>query len=358
MRIKSLKINNLRNISGASLVPHPDLNILHGDNGAGKTGVIEALVVLGKGRSFRSAQIAPLIGPDSPAFLVMAETVMPDQVTHRLGLERSRSHWNARIDGQDVAQVSELASYLPFTLMEPNSHQLINGSPDVRRRFLDWGVFHVKHEFLSDWRNYSLAVRQRNAALRIGDERVAQSLDTQIIRYGTQVDAARRSQTEALDQMVRGLGDAFMPAGLEVHLEYDPGWRGDSFEQALADAWRRDLDRGATNVGPHRAELHLSVGGKPARDRLSRGEQKLLAAALLLAQARILATRQIPLLLLDDLASEFDSERLAIVLEAGRAMGAQLWVTGTEAADYLAIAPGEHRRFHVKQGRIEAEQSG
>jgi DNA replication and repair protein RecF len=323
MRVKSLKINNLRNVALADIVAHEQLNILYGDNGAGKTSVLEALVVLGKGRSFRTGQIASLIGPQQDSFLVAAQTKAGND-SHRLGLERSRNEWLARIDGRNVSHVSELAEFLPFTLMEPNSHLLVSGTPDTRRKFLDWGVFHVKHGFLDCWRHYALAVRQRNAALRSGDARVIESLEPQLVRYGGEIDLTRRQQVTELAEVIRSMGAAFMPAGMEVQLEYSPGWRGEDLASVLSESRSRDIERGSTLNGPHRAELQLTVDGMPARERLSRGEQKLLAAALLLGQAQILCGRQVPLLLLDDLASEFDRTRLEQVLAAGREMGAQV----------------------------------
>jgi DNA replication and repair protein RecF len=166
------------------------------------------------------------------------------------------------------------------------------------------------------------------------------------------IDAERRQQVGAITEAIGRLGEAFRPAGSEIRLDYDPGWRGDDLAEALESGWRRDFDRGATHHGPHRADLVLYADDKPARERLSRGEQKLLAAALLLGQADILASRTLPLLLLDDLASEFDASKRHDVMAAGLRLGAQLWVTGTRAEDYLDEAAGEHAMFHVKQGEI------
>ena len=143
MPVKSLQINNLRNIQSAEIEPHPHVNIFFGANGAGKTSVIESLVVLAKGRSFRSGNTSALIGPNGDSFQVVAEIAANAAPICRMGLERSANEWRARINGIDVKQLSDLAPQLPFILVEPNSHQLVSRSPDIRRRYIDWGVFHV-----------------------------------------------------------------------------------------------------------------------------------------------------------------------------------------------------------------------
>ena len=137
MFIKTLNINNLRNIKSVELDLNPGLNYLLGDNGAGKTSVLEAIVVLAKGRSFRSGQISSLLGPESDEFRIVAQTERADKQKLTLGIERTAKDWKARKNGQDVKQLSELASHLPLVLIEPNSHLLVSGPPDGRRRFLD-----------------------------------------------------------------------------------------------------------------------------------------------------------------------------------------------------------------------------
>ena len=155
MRVKSLSIINLRNISNAEIVFDANLNYFVGDNGAGKTSILEALSMLSKGRSFRAGQISSLIGPDSKKLQVVSKIESHTGEAHQLGMERDDSGWSARHNGEDVNQLSELTALLPHVLLEPNSHTLISGPPDGRRKYLDWGVFHVEHNFLTLWRRYN-----------------------------------------------------------------------------------------------------------------------------------------------------------------------------------------------------------
>jgi DNA replication and repair protein RecF len=354
--IKSLNINNLRNIKLIDIDLNSGLNFLIGDNGAGKTTVLESIVVLAKGRSFRSGQISALIGPETDRFRVVAKTSKDNEQQQTLGLERSRVEWKARRNGEDLKQLSDLAIYLPLVLIEPNSHLLISGPPDGRRRFLDWGVFHVEHDFLINWRRYSRALKQRNAALRKQHTPVIESLDEILSDLGEKIDAARQKQMKRLSQKLENTISGLSPGLGNIHLNYERGWKGNSLFSALRENLQQDLDRCSTGPGPHRAEIPVFQGKKPAKERLSRGEQKILSASLLLSQARLMAEAgEKPLLLMDDLASEFDKTHLASVLEASTRMNTQLWITGTSYGPYRALEDKAHSMFHVKHGRITTE---
>jgi DNA replication and repair protein RecF len=354
--IKSLKINNLRNIKSVDLNLHPKLNFLLGDNGAGKTSVLESIVVLAKGRSFRSGQITSLLGPDSDQFRVVAGTCLPDSSQQVLGIERSRLEWRARKDGEDVKQLSDLARHLPLVLIEPNSHLLVSGPPDGRRRFLDWGVFHVEHDYLMLWRRYSRALKQRNAALRKQDRGMIESLDSILAELGEQINVVRSKQQTSLAEKLKEALLELSPMLSEIKLSYEKGWKSDSLLEALVSTTAQDMERGATGPGPHKADLHLHLQRKVARDRISRGEQKILSAALLLSQASLMAdSGEIPVLLMDDLASEFDQTHLSRVLELAGKLDAQILITGTGLEPYGQQSDGEHGLFHVEQGIITTE---
>ena len=166
MILRKVQVENFRNLQQVEIRPHPALNYFHGNNGAGKTSILESLVVLSRGRSVRTTQAAELVGPGSDTFRVFALAETGSGIEHRLGLERSGKRWRGRKDGADLSQLSQLTRCLPLVLMEPDSHLLVSGSPEVRRRYLDWGMFHVEPGFLDTWRNFSKSLKQRNAALR------------------------------------------------------------------------------------------------------------------------------------------------------------------------------------------------
>lgn len=346
--VKKLQIDNLRNLAHVSIEPHDCLNLLMGDNGAGKSSVLESLVVLSRGRSYRTTQASELVGPEKKSFSVFAQIEGAAQ-EHRLGLERSGKYWRARMDGVDLSQMSQLTRVLPLVLMEPESHLLVSGTPDYRRKYLDWGMFHVEPRFLETWRRFSRALKQRNVALRSGQAAVLDSLDEVLAEAGTDLGAMRRAHAESIAGHIEELFRELHTGFTDIRIEYRTGWAGDNYLEALKAGRERDLERGATLTGPHRAELAFHHGRTPIRAVFSRGEQKMFAAALLMTQVRVLAsTGHKPLVLLDDLASEFDAANCSAVLESALETCCQVWITGTRKLE----GPWGRKVFHVEQGHV------
>jgi len=347
--IRKLQVENFRNLQAVEIRPHPQFNYLHGANGAGKTSLLEALVVLSRGRSFRTTQAAELIGSAGSTFRVFAKIEAKPGSVHRLGLERSGKGWRARMDGEEVSQLSQLTRSLPLVLMEPDSHLLVSGPPDLRRRYMDWGMFHVEPEFLDCWRSFSKALKQRNAALRAQQERLLDSLDEILVRYAEALDGYRAGYCRSICGKFQSILADLNPEMRNIALHYQRGWSADDYLQVLKQQRGRDLERCMTTTGPHRADVGLLQGNAAARSVLSRGEQKLVAAALLLTQAEVLRARgQKPLILLDDLASEFDSAHFNKVLQRSEAVGGQLWLTGTRRES----TKNAGAVFHVEQGLV------
>jgi DNA replication and repair protein RecF len=350
LKISSLQIENLRNLASVSLEPHPDLNFIGGENGAGKTSILESLFVLSRGRSFRTSTTGDLVGPTAAYFRVVAESVSDEGKKDRLGLERSGKRWRARKNSTDLTKISQLTRSLPLVLMEPNSHQLVSGPPEFRRKFLDWGVFHVEQGFIEIWTRFSRALKQRNSALRQGQREVLDSLDVLLAPLGARLDELRERHSRAVSQETDRLLARLSPNLKGIGLEYHNGWGEALYIEVLAANRERDLERGATLSGPHRMDLVIMKEQATARSILSRGEQKLLSATLLLAQANLLSDLgEKPIILLDDLASEFDQIHFDTVLEAAIECGGQVWVTGTDTPHL----PNKMAMFHVKHGNIQ-----
>jgi len=347
--LRKVQVENFRNLMKVDIRPHPTLNYFYGSNGAGKTSILESLVVLSRGRSFRTTQAAELIGPGSGTFRVFALAEMASGVAHRLGLERSGKRWRGRKDGEDLSQLSQLTRCFPLVLMEPDSHLLVSGSPEVRRRYLDWGMFHVEPGFLDTWRNFSKSLKQRNAALRRNQADVLDSLDDVLVQHAIRLTRYRKNHCESLSHNIQDMLSDLHSGLPDVSLAYHQGWSSGDYRDALQASRGRDLERGMTLSGPHRADLELSCGSAAARAILSRGEQKVLAAALLLTQAELLAAvGEKPVVLLDDLGSEFDRYHFGGVWRRAVATGGQVWITGTREEDL-----GSSRAvFHVERGEV------
>ncbi len=170
---------------------------------------------------------------------------------------------------------------------------------------------------------------------------------------GTQLSEIRTTVFHAmLPQIVAQLG-LMSPRQGQLEVVLQRGWSGESLQRALEAGMQRDMEQGYTREGPHRADLQIKIENKAVRDRLSRGEQKILAGAMTLAQGAVFRDAgHIPVLLLDDLASEFDEDHLRAIVEGGLALGSQLIITGTSAKIYQGLMPPGGAMFHVKQGVI------
>lgn len=368
MRVTRLDIAGLRRFRQVRLQPGPGLNLLTGDNGAGKTSVLEALHLMAYGRSFRGRVRDGLVGPPGDAVEVFVEWETPgsDGGTRRrrAGLRHTGQSWEGRLDGEPVESLGALCSALAVVTFEPGSHVLVSGSGEPRRRQLDWGLFHVEPDFLGLWRRYSRALRQRNALLKARSrDGQLQSWEHELALAGEPLGRYRRHYLEALQPHLQELVAELLPAAGGVRLAYLPGWRGHelSLADALLLARDRDLATGHTSVGPHRGDWRIDYEALPGRESLSRGQAKLTALALLLAQARYHARVRghWPVVALDDLGSELDRSHQAGVLRMLADSGAQVLITGTEAPPALAALGLDVAMFHVERGELrQATQPG
>ena len=358
MRLERLHIERLRIIESAELQPGPSVNLITGGNGAGKTSVLEALHLLAYGRSFRSPTREVLIRRGLPDFSVFAEVrSAPNGIPHRLGLLCSTKGWQAKVDGENVATLGELLRHCPVVSFEPGSHALIAGPSELRRRYLDWGLFHVEQAFPDVWRRYQRALKQRNALLKSGhpgDE--LDAWDSELADVGEQLHALRARYAAQLIHFLRTVAASLMPEAGEPSLHYAAGWRveRESLSAALTSARDRDIFTGYTGVGPHRANWTLTYPALPQRESFSRGQEKLTALICVLAQARHFADARghWPIIALDDLGSELDSTHQERSLALVASSGAQVWISGTSAPAGLNALAVPVTTFHVEQGNV------
>jgi len=355
MRVERLALENFRLFDQAELHPEPGLNLFVGGNGAGKTSILEAVYLLAYGRSFRGAVRDGLIRRGEAVLRVFAE--VQDSDLRRLGLERGVRDWQARIDGRPVAGLSELYREVAVVCFEPGSHELIAGGSEYRRRYLDWALFHVEPAFLPAWRRHQRALKQRNALLKSGtpDSASLEAWETELAESGEALTAQRENYLDRLHPLLGRLIGHLLPEAGAPQLRFQRGWAKDvSLAEALTAARPRDALLGHTTVGPHRADWSLGFEHLPARENFSRGQEKLVALACILAQAELFAADRgaWPILCLDDLASELDRPHLEDTLEHLSRTGAQILLTGTEVPAALDAWPGNYRTFHVERGQI------
>ena len=362
MRVTRLDISGLRRFDAVSLLPGPQLNLLTGANGAGKTSVLEALHLMAYGRSFRGRVRDGLIRQGAQAVEVFVEWQEGGGRVRKAGLRHGGQGWAGRLDGADVAHLGELCAALAVVTFEPGSHSLVTGAAENRRRLLDWGLFHVEPDFLRIWRRYARALKQRNALLKAGARAIElDGWEHELAETGEAITRSREAYLGRWQPLLAEEAAVLAPAVGADQLDLQPGWRREelSLADALLLARQRDMAAGFTSVGPHRADARIGFTGVPGREALSRGQAKLTALALLLSQARLHASLagDWPIIALDDLASELDQPHQARVVEGLVATGAQVFVTGTDAPPALLAHADRLARVHVDAGRLRAEDN-
>ncbi|QKT03627.1 DNA replication/repair protein RecF [Ectothiorhodospiraceae bacterium 2226] len=353
MTLQRLVVRDVRNLAHVELRPGSGLNLIVGHNASGKTSLLEAVHLLGLGRSFRTTQLRAIIRYGQATLTVFGEVAEPTGGLTTLGIEKSLENTRIKVQGAVAASAAALAERLPVVVLDPHSHALLEQGPRLRRQFLDWGAFHVEHGFLEHWQRYQRALRQRNAALRTGRMREAAAWEPELAQSGEAVAAARAHYAEAAARTIERTASEL--AGLdELVFSYQRGWASErALLSSLEQGREGDRELGHTRQGPHRADLVIRWGGQPVAQALSRGQQKTLVAAMRLAQVRLLHERSGPrcVVLADDLAAELDPGHRRQVLDALLASGAQVFVTATEVG-VIPVPDAEVRTFHVEHGQF------
>ncbi len=356
MSITKLTVNNVRIISHAKINPCRGINLIYGTNAAGKTSLLEAIDCLSRGRSFRSSHLKDLITHGQSQLVVAASVTVGQGRQIQLGIGKSNVRTNLRVQGKRPDSISELASLLPVQVMHANGPDLIQGSPKQRRSFIDWGVFHVKHNFLELWRRYQKALLQRNMLLKQRTFMDTVSFwQEELTSAATAIDEARRNYLARLAADIQGFTQLLLNAS-DVKLDYFRGW---SANHELSDLLLRNLEtdtrKGFTSIGPHTADLQIQFGNKLASRILSRGQKKMLVAALRMAQISLFnrTAKRACIFLIDDLPSELDESNQERFISGLKKLNIQVFMTAI-ASDFLKVCDWEEQKlFHVKHGVIE-----
>lgn len=349
MILTQFQVIAFRNLESLTFSPAAGINAIVGPNGAGKSSMLEAIHTLSAGHSFRTRKAKELIAHNADSFTVSGLLQDRQGREHRCGMRRSnQGDVELRMNYEPVRSIAEISRAIPVKALTPDSHALIQDGPTARRQFMDWGTFHEEQTFFTDWKLYKRALDQRNKALRMG------SAMSEIVNWngefskaGEAINHSRKAYlarlTPYFNQLLNKLTSEFT-----VDLQYKRGY---TEERSLLETLEKNLAQHqrfkTTTDGPHRAELSLTVDEHPARQILSRGQQKLVVYALHLAQLEVLHenTDRHAIVLCDDLASELDKINLARVLALLAEKPTQVFIAGT---DRLELA----QNFLLESGKI------
>lgn len=355
--LQHLEAHDFRNLLDVRVDFSSRFNIFYGDNGSGKTSLLEVIYYLGLARSFRTHLPNRLINHHADYFTLFGQ-VVHHQAVIAIGIQRQRdSASQIHIAGKPVSSTVELAQLLPLQLLDANAHELLTAEAKTRRQFLDWGVFHVEPTFWPCWQRVERILKQRNAALKLSaGKNQIQAWDDEFIHASYALHQLRTHYLQDFIPEFTCLLDKLLP-DYEVSVHYQAGW---PMQEELGVVLQRSLEHdyrlGYTRFGAHRADLQLRLDEIPAKDVLSQGQQKLVAYALRLAQGALLQRRaKHCVYLIDDLPSELDAHKRHAILTLLTSFQAQLFLTGIAPQGFADLfAAREASWFHVEQGRVQA----
>lgn len=365
MHIKELKLDSFRNFSTLSFSPNSNLNIIYGENGAGKSSILEAIYVLSFGRSFRSSKLDSIVNYETSQATAYCQFQENDKI-RKLGYSRLKSTGNTiSIDGSKTSRISEIARIIPVQLFTPQSSDLIIGAPVGRRRYIDWLLFHVEHEFNDINKKYLKCMQQRNALLKLfdfHDSKLFSEQDVwldQLAELGEKITNFRKHYIDLLNVEISVLFEQFYPE-LKFSMRYNTGWDKDkSLKDCMLSKVERDLFRGSCGYGPHKADIQFIVSEKSASEFLSRGQLRLLVSVLLLAEVKVLnrIKNKNTIFLIDDISAELDEDKREKFINAILENDAQVFITAIEKQQVSFLDKYKNKKmFHVKHNHVKEER--
>ena len=354
MWIDNLNVNHCRLLDGINIVLSKDLNIILGENASGKTSLLESLSLLSSGKSFRTSHINNVISHNESSILVSARLNFENKQS-QIGIEKSSAKTIIRINKQDIYSQAALSRHLPITIIHPESIELITGGPSHRRSYIDWITFYLYPEFHHEWKKYRHILKQRNLCLKEPKHRYAlakwtdELIELQPCITAYRIQALNKLNIELKTVSKEILGDnsvnLIFSNGFPTDIELDKN----SLKNHYLQKEEYDLKLKRTSSGVHRADIKIMLDNKPAIHAASRGQLKLLAITLLLAQSTTINIGNVEkgIIAIDDLAAELDTDNKMNLLHYLSTLNQQLIITTTKKIEFENIPS---KLFHVKHG--------
>jgi DNA replication and repair protein RecF len=357
LTLRSLAFQGFRNLAATTFVPGPRFNVLFGDNGAGKSNVLEAIGYVAALRSFRDAKKEDIIAIGAPGAQLHARVESaPLPREYRIALDRQRGR-GVQVDGKRPSTLGSYFAGFPMVLFHPGDVELMLGPPEPRRRFLDRVLEQIDPGFARTAAEYEKALRSRNRLLKGSqpDRRSVTAYDTILAELGARIGQARLALTEQLKPHVEAYFAEITEHALPLELSYAARHAPDveTLRRELAGHYDKDLQRGYTGVGPHGDDVRVGVARTLAKHHASQGQHRAIVLALKVAELGVLAQRtgKMPLLLLDDVSSELDQSRNRRFFRLLSRLGSQVFLTTTHRE--FILLEEERREFRLEKGEIE-----
>ena len=358
MYIGSLELKNFRNYIQESFAFEKGTNILYGDNAQGKTNVLEALMVCATTRSPRGSHDSEMIrfGEDEAHIRLSG---VRRNVSHRIDTHLRRSgKKGVAVDGIPIRKASEVFGYISIVSFFPEDLRIIKNSPKDRRRFLDSRLCQIDRSYFAGLAEYNRAVAQRNALLKDqryggGMEEMLDVWDEQLVSHGAPLIRAREAFLLEMDSLIRDIHRELTRGKEELTLTYEPSASADGLAEKIRQSRDKDLRWKASSAGPHRDDFRITVNDSDIRVYGSQGQQRSAALSLKLAEIEMARKKEgdDPILLLDDVLPELDSERQEMLLRSIK--DTQTFITCTGMDDLTEHDFPIDRVFHIKNGEVE-----
>ena len=364
MALKRLTIENIRNLRFVEIFPNARLNLIYGNNGAGKTSILEAIHILGSGKSFRSSKSSDVRTHNTNMMRVTAHCVALNNNEHQLGWQRRENIRKIHIDSKSSHSISQLAKFVPVRAIQPDTHYRFRTQNKFRRSMLDWGVFHVKPSFQENWQRYTRVLQQRNEYLKQGpiQESALNSWDRQLCGYAEDIAQARTEYADDWVPQIKSVYEQiFVDSPTDIDVVFQKGWDTEQLSQQLKNDRGKDIKKASTHSGCHRADMIIRIDQQAMGTTASQGQQKVLVLAMMLAQIEILLAEPSciaqPILLLDDVPSELDEVHRKRLMSYLSRLPLQVFITTTEADQVDVSMWPDCAMFHVEHGEIRTRDT-
>ncbi len=338
--IKSLELKNFRNYERLSIEPSPGTNLFYGENAQGKTNILESIYVCATTKSHRGNRDRDLIrfGAEDAHICMRIEK---NQVIHKIDMHLKRSRpKGVAVDGMVVKKYAQLFGTVNVILFSPEDLAIIKNGPAERRRFADMELCQLNKIYMHQLAGYNKVLNQRNHLLRqiASDQSLNDTLDIwedQLVRWGGGIIKARAAFIREIGVLVSEIHERLSGGRESLRIQYEPNISAEDFSSALSKKRVDDIRLKTTSVGPHRDDIRFEIDGVDIRKFGSQGQQRTAALSLKLAEIEMVrrVIHDCPVLLLDDVLSELDSNRQNFLLESIRDIQTMITCTGPD--DFL-----------------------
>lgn len=362
MYLKKIELKNFRNYEEEEVEFHKKVNIITGKNAQGKTNLLESLYIMSLGKSFRTSKDAEMIGFDRE-FCRAKSTSVKDGRELEIEITIGREGKSARINGVKTAKNIDLLENVYMVVFSPEDLKIVKDEPEKRRKFIDRELCQLKPVYYRNLGRYKKVLQQRNSLLKQPEikEDVIAVWDESLAEYGAKIIQERYRFIEKLNNISREIsrgitnGKEDLELSYETNVEYKEGSEAQKeyFKSIIRKNFKKDMLQRSTSVGPHKDDLKISLKGIDIRHFGSQGQQRTAALSLKLAEIQLIQeeTKISPILLLDDVMSELDSERQNFLIHSLEEV--QLFITTTELSKEVKEQLPEGYTFFVENGRVK-----